>query len=320
MKAIQVESFGAPEVLQLAELPDPQPAAGQVLVRIRAAGVNPVDTYIRAGTYARKPALPYTPGLDGAGTVERLGEGVSGLVVGQRVYVAGSISGTYAELALCSAGQVHPLPETVSFAQGAALGTPYVTAHFALFHRSRAQKGETVLIHGASGGVGLAALQLALAAGLTVFGTAGSEVGRVLLVEQGAHAVFDHSKLGYLEEITAATGGRGVNVILEMLANVNLGHDLTILAPNGRVAVIGSRGPVEINPRDVMARNADILGVMLFGAPAEVIADIHRALRAGLESEALRPVVGREIPLAEAAEAHRAVMASGAAGKIVLVP
>jgi len=320
MKAIVVEDFGGPEVLRIADAPEPQPAAGQVLVRIHSAGVNPVDTYIRAGTYARKPALPFTPGLDGAGVVERVGEGVSAIAPGQRVYVAGSLTGTYAELALCEAAQVHPLAETLSASQGAAIGTPYVTAHFALFHRARAKAGETVLIHGASGGVGLAAVQLARAAGLTVFGTAGSGPGHLLIEEHGVHRQFDHTKLGYLDEIRAATGGRGVDVILEMLANVNLGHDLTLLAPSGRVAIIGSRGPVEINPRDAMARNADILGVMLFCAPPEVVARIHGELRAGFESGALKPVAGREFPLEDAAEAHRAVMAPGALGKIVLVP
>lgn len=320
MKAIRVEDFGGPEVLQLADVADPRPGPGEVVVRIRAAGVNPVDTYIRAGTYARKPELPYTPGLDAAGVVEQVGDGVEKVRVADRVYVAGSISGTYAELAVCSAAQVHPLPENVSFAQGAAIGTPYVTAHFALFHRARAKAGETVLVHGASGGVGLAAVQLARAAGLTVFGTAGSAAGHMLIEANGVHREFDHTKLGYLEEIKAATGGRGVDVILEMLANVNLAHDLTLLAPHGRVAVIGSRGPVEINPRDAMARNADILGVMVFGVAEEVIVQMHADLRKALQSGVLRPVVGRELPLAEAAEAHRAVMSAGASGKIVLLP
>ena len=320
MKAIRVDAFGGPEELKSAEIPSPQPAAGQVLVRVRAAGVNPVDTYIRAGTYAQKPTLPYTPGIDGAGEIEAVGEGVSGWTKGQRVYVAGSLSGTYAELAVCDANQVHALPDQVSFAQGAALGVPYVTAHFALFHRARARAGETVLVHGATGGVGFAAVQLARAAGLTVFGTAGSAAGFVAIEEQGVHRAFDHHKLGYLDEIKAATNGRGVDVILEMLANVNLGHDLTILAPSGRVAVIGSRGPVEINPRDAMARNADILGVMLFGAPAEVRRAIHASIDAGLCDGSLRPVVGREFPLEEAAEAHRLVMSPGACGKVVLVP
>lgn len=319
MKAILVNEFGGPEVLQLAEVPEPAPGWEQVVVQIAAAGVNPVDTYIRSGNYARKPELPYTPGIDGAGTVAALGGGVTRLQVGQRVYLAGSLSGTCAERALCAAASVHPLPDNVSFAQGAALGVPYGTAHYGLFARGGARAGETVLIHGGTGGVGLAALQLARAAGLTVLATGGSDAGRTILLEQGAHAVFDHHQLGYLEEILAATGGHGVDLILEMLANVNLGHNLPLLAPRGRVVVIGSRGPVEINPRDLMARNADIRGVMLFGAPPDEIARIHHALFPGLKGGALRPIVAREFPLAETAAAHEAVLAPGAAGKIVLL-
>jgi NADPH:quinone reductase len=319
MKAIRVEQFGGPEAMRVMEVPEPQPAAGQVLVRIHAAGVNPVDTYIRAGTYARLPSLPYTPGIDGAGRVEALGDGVTHFQPGDRVYVAGSISGTYAELCVCAADQLHPLPETISFSEGAALGVPYATAYRALFQRARARSGETILIHGGTGGVGLAAVQFARAAGMKILATGGSDSGRARLEQQGANAVFDHRRDGYLQEIIAHTGGRGVDVILEMLANVNLGHDLALLAPGGRVAVIGSRGPVEINPRDAMARDADICGVMLFNTPPAELREIHRAIRQGLENGSLRPVIARQLPLENAPAAHTAVMAPGAGGKIVLV-
>lgn len=320
VKAIRVETFGPPEVMQLRDLPDPLPAPGQVLVRLHACGVNPVDTYIRSGQYARKPALPCTPGLDGAGVIESLGADVRGLQLGERVYVAGSLTGTYAQLALCEAQHVHPLPAAASFAQGAALGVPYGTAHFALFDRAAARSGETVLIHGASGGVGTAAVQVARAAGLTVFGTAGTEAGRRLVLEQGAHEVFDHTAPDCSAQILAKTGGRGVDVIVEMLANKNLNQDLSLLAPGGRIAVVGSRGSVEIDPRDLMARNADIRGVLLFGAPPAALAAIHRAIVRGIESGALRPVIACELPLAEAARAHHTVLAPGARGKIVLTP
>lgn len=320
MKAIRVQSFGEPDVLQVADLPDLAPGPGQLVVQVHAAGVNPVETYIRSGKYAKLPALPYTPGTDGAGVISHVGAGVQGWRIGQRVYLAGSLSGTYAEQALCEPAHVHPLPGTVSFAQGAAIGVPYATAHFALFGRGHAQSGETVLIHGATGGVGLAALQLARAAGLTVLATGGTEDGRALLQRERAHHVFDHHAADYPAQILAATGGHGVNLIVEMLANVNLGKDLPLLAVNGRVCVVGSRGPVEINPRDLMARNADVRGVMLFLAGPTVAAEVHRALGAGLESGALRPIVAREYPLAEAPPAHAAVMQPGAAGKLVLVP
>ncbi|MDT7809940.1 MAG: NADPH:quinone reductase [Acidobacteriota bacterium] len=320
MKAIRVKEFGGPEVLRLEDMSEPRAGAGQVLVRVRAVGVNPVDTYIRGGVHVVKPQLPYTPGLDAAGEVEEVGEGVTRFRVGQRVYVAGSLSGTYAELALCNESQAHVLPDRVSFAEGAGVFTPYATAYRALFQRARAVPGETVLVHGASGGVGTAAVQLARAAGLRVLGTGGTEEGRKLVSEQGAHHVLDHGSPGYLEQLSGLTGGRGADVILEMLANVNLDKDLGVLAKGGRVVVIGSRGSVEINPRHAMARDAAILGMSLFNASPQELESIHAALAAGLEAGTLRPVVGRELPLAEAARAHEEVLKPGARGKIVLIP
>lgn len=320
MKSIRVTQFGEPEEMQLQDVATPQPASGQVLVRVEAAGVNPVETYIRSGKYARLPELPYTPGSDAAGVVEAVGEGVREYRVGDRVYTSGSLSGTYAELALCSVPQVHRLPERVTFAQGAALGVPYATAYRGLLQRGKAVAGETVLVHGASGGVGSAAVQIARAHGLTVFGTAGTEQGLQMVREQGAHEVFDHHAPDYMTQMLARTGDRGVDVIIELLANQNLGQDLKALARGGRVVVIGSRGKVEIDPRDTMAREADIRGMVLANAPASDVAEIHAALIAGLESGNLRPVIAQEIPLAEAARAHRAVMSAGALGKIVLIP
>ncbi len=319
MKAIRVHEFGNAEVLRLEEVPKPQPGPGQVLARMRAIGVNPVETYIRAGTYPRKPDLPYTPGNDGAGVVEQVGADVNEFEPGDRVYTAGSLSGTYAEFALCKTEQVHPLPANVSFAQGAAMGTPYATAYRGLFQRADAKPGETVLVHGASGGVGTAAVQLARARGLRVLGTAGNDKGRKLAREQGAHEVFDHRAPDQFEQIMNATSGRGVDVIVELLANVNLGKDLTILAKGGRVAIIGSRGRVEIDPRDAMQRDVDLRGMVMPNTPPADLASIHAALVAGLENGTLRPVIGKEFSLAEAPQAHRAVMEPGAFGKIVLV-
>ena len=318
MRAISVKEFGGPEVLRLEEVPTPQPGPGQVLVRMHAIGVNPVETYIRAGKYARLPQLPYTPGNDGAGVIEQVGPGVTEFKPGDRVYTAGSLSGTYAEFGLCKLEQVHPLPENVSFAQGAAMGTPYATAYRGLIQRAEAKPGETVLVHGASGGVGTAAVQLARAGGLRVFGTAGSDQGLKLAREQGAHEVFDHRARDHFEQIMNSTDGRGVDVIVELLANVNLGKDLTILAKRGRVAIVGSRGRVEIDPRDTMQRDVDLRGMVLPNTSPEEMASIHAALVAGLENGTLRPVISKEFPLADAAQAHRAVMEAGAVGKIVL--
>ncbi|MGB0035293.1 MAG: NADPH:quinone reductase [Candidatus Acidiferrales bacterium] len=320
MKAIRVREFGGPEVLKLEEVPDPKPGAGQIVVRIQAAGVNPVEAYMRAGVYPRKPALPYTPGTDGAGIIESVGSDVKKFVPGDRVYLAGSLSGTYAERALCEAWALFPLPPQVSFAQAAGMHVPYATAYRALFHRAQARPGETVLINGASGGVGIAAVQLARAAGLRVVGTAGTDRGRKLAATEGAHEVLDHKAPDHFEKASALTGGRGFDVVIEMLANVNLGKDLTILAPGGRVVVIGSRGPVEINPRDAMGRDGSILTMSLWNATPQELQSIHAALVAGLENETLRPVIRHEIPLSEAPRAHEVLMEPGAYGKIVLVP
>ncbi|HVG29705.1 MAG TPA: NADPH:quinone reductase [Pyrinomonadaceae bacterium] len=320
MRAIRVSEFGGPDVMRLEEVPDPLPGATQLVVRVGAAGVNPVETYVRSGAYARLPELPYTPGSDAAGKVEAVGAEVKRFKVGDRVYVAGSVTGTYAGLALCEQSHAHPLPDKITFAQGAALGVPYVTAHRALFGRANARAGETVLVHGASGGVGTAAVQLARAAGMTVIGTGGTEEGRTLVAREGAHHVLDHRAPDYLDELAGLTGGRGVDVIVEMLANVNLDRDLGVLARFGRVVVVGNRGRVEIDPRQAMGRDASVLGMTAFNISPAEHASIHAALGAGLEAGTLRPVVGKELPLAEAARAHREVLEPGAYGKIVLTP
>jgi len=320
MKAIVVHEFGGPEVLKLEEVPTPKPAAGQVLVRIHAAGVNPYDTYMRAGTYAVKPPLPYTPGSDAAGVIEAVGDGVKKVKPGDRVYTARTVTGAYAQYALALEAQVHGLPEKITFGQGAGVWVPYGTAYHALYHSAGARASETVLVHGASGGVGSAAVQMAHAMGITVFGTAGTQKGLELVRREGAHQVFDHGKAGYQEEIMKATGGRGVDVILEMLCNVNLSADLKMLATNGRVIIIGNRGEITINPRDLMLRRASARGFTLWAVTPAEEAEIHSGLFAGLENGTLRPVVGKELPLAEAARAHKQILEPGAAGKIVLVP
>jgi NADPH2:quinone reductase len=321
MKAIRVHEFGGPEVLNLEEVPDPVAGPGQVVVDVKAIGVNPVETYIRTGTYATKPNLPYTPGNDVAGVVKEVGAGVNSVQAGDRVYTSQSIGGAYAEQALFNALNVFPLPNNVSFEQGAGVATPYGTAYRALLQRAGAKAAETVLVHGASGGVGIASVQFARAAGLTVFGTAGSDAGMELAKREGAHHVLNHSKEGYLDELMSLTQGQGVNIILEMLANKNLANDLNVIARHGRIMVIGNRGSIEINPRGTMARECDIRGVMLFGASQEEFEAMHAAIFAGLEAETLRPVVGQKFALADARKAHEAVMQhAGTHGKIILIP
>ena len=319
MQAIRVHQTGGPEVLKLEDVPDPRPGPGQVVVALRAAGVNPVDTYVRSGRYGQK-VFPYTPGADGAGTIEAVGDGVERFKVGDRVYTAGSLTGTYAQRALAAESQVHPLPDRVTFAQGAALGVPYATAWRALHQRAAARAGEVVLVHGASGGVGTAAVQIARAAGMVVIGTGGTDRGRKLVAEQGAHHVLDHRSPAYPDEVMKLTGGRGVDVVVEMLANENLDKDLNMLARDGRIVVVGSRGRIEIDPRGTMRNDADIRGMTLFNATGAQLREVHAALVAGLENGTLRPIVGQQLPLRDAPRAHEAVMEPGAYGKIVLLP
>jgi NADPH:quinone reductase len=320
MKAIRVHEHGGPEVLRLEEVADPRPGPGEVLVRIRAAGVNPVDTYLRAGEQGYTPGLPFTPGMDGAGEVVQIGEEADGLSPGDRVYLARSVTGTYAEIALCRTDQIFPLPDGVSFEEGACLGVPYGTAMRALVDRAQVRYGETVLVHGASGGVGTAAVQIAVALGARVIGTAGTEEGRSLARAQGAALVLDHHDASHLDEAVAWTGGVGLDVALEMAADRNLGEVLGALAPGGRVVVIGSRGEVRITPRDLMKQDAQVLGMSLMNASPAEVAALHRRIRTGLERGDLKPVVRETLPLAEAAEAHERVMQSGAKGTIVLLP
>ena len=319
MKAIRVHNFGEPDVLKLQDVDVPRPGPGQVLVDVKAIGVNPVDTYIRSGKYGARQ-FPFTPGSDAAGVVEGIGEGVKQFKPGDRVYTSRTVSGAYAQKAVAEQATTFPLPDNIDFDGGAALGVPYGTAYRALHHRGQAKAAETVLVHGATGGVGIAAVQMARAHGCVVIGTGGSAPGRILVEQQGAHYVLDHHDATYLQKLMDFTQGRGVDVILEMLANVNLGKDLTVLAKHGRVVVVGSRGTVEIDARNTMSRDADIRGMTLMNATNDDLRAIHAAIRAGLENGSLRPIIEQRLPLADAAKAHVEVLEGNSHGKIVLTP
>jgi NADPH2:quinone reductase len=320
MKAIVVREFGPPEVMKLEDVETPQPSGSQVLVRMHAAGVNPVDTYLRTGIHAHAPNLPYTPGKDGAGVIEAVGDQVTRFKVGDRVYTANSISGTYAEFALCNEIDLGRLPDNVSFEQGAGIWTPYATAYRALFQKAGAKAAETVLIHGASGGVGIAAVQWAKNAGLTVIGTASSDEGRKLVLDQGADAVFDHGDEDHLEAIRQVAAGKGVDVIIEMLANVNLERDFEALAMFGRIVIVGNRGSLQFTPRQAMTKDATIYGMSLFNSPQSARDEIHAAIFDGLTAGWLQPVIRKTLSLTDARASHHEVIESKAFGKIVLRP
>ena len=324
MKAIRAHSFGGPEVLVYEDVADPIPGPGEVVIDMKATGVNPADTYMRNGTYAIVPDLPYIPGGDAAGVVSAVGSGVDSLAVGNQVFVGTALSfdltGCYAEKILRKASEILPLPEGVSFAQAAAFGVSYPTAHYALFDRGRAKAGETVFIHGASGSVGTSAIQLAKRAGMSVIGSAGSERGLALVLEQGADHAVNHTEDGYMEKVAEATGGNGPDLILEMLANVNLAADMEVAAKFGRIVIIGNRGEITVNPRLAMMKELDILGTALWNTTSDQMGPTLSDILSGIADGSLNPVIGREMPLSDAAAAHVAVLEPGAHGKIVLVP
>lgn len=318
MKAIQVHEFGEPEVLKLEDLPDPKPGPGQVTIDVRAVGVNPVDAYIRAGRYTGR-TLPWLPGTDAAGIVEGVGEGVTTLQRGDRVYVFSNL-GTYAQRIIAPATRVFAMPPAMGFEEAACVGVPGATAWRALFQLGGGRPGRTVLIHGATGGVGTAAVQLARAAGMHVIGTGGTAEGLKLIQQLGCHHVLNHRDANYIDQLKQITGGRGVDLVLEMLANVNLERDLDALAMFGTVLVIGNRGRIEFDPRMTMAKEATIRGMLLFNATDAELKEIHAALFAAMENGAYLPIVWKQLPLSQAAEAHRLIMAEHPPGNIVLVP
>lgn len=320
MKAIRVHEFGEPEVMQLLEVEIPEPGDDDVLIEVEAIGVNPVDTYIRAGNYPILPQLPFIPGKDVSGRVMKVGAGVKKWKEGDRVYSAGTLTGAYAQYSVCHQSQIFSLPEKISFIQGAAVGIPGAAAWRALFTRARAIQGERLLVHGASGSVGMIAIQLAVAAGLEVHGTAGSEEGLVKVRKAGASKAYNHGKSDYLEDITTDLGDKGYNIILEMLANENLVNDLALLGIGGRVVIIGSRGEITIDPRATMAKETEILGMSLFNSSEEQMKEAQVGLYQQMDAGRLVPEIAMEMALGDAPEAHRRILESGNCGKIILNP
>lgn len=324
MRAIYVKEFGDASVLQLENVPDPVPAAGEVVIDMKAAGVNPADTYMRTGTYAIKPELPYIPGGDAAGVISSVGDGVTQLQVGDRVATGLAYStiptDCYAEKILRSVDQIIKLPEHITFAQATALGVSYPTAHHALFNRGRLSKKDTVFIHGASGSVGTSAIQLAKRAGAKIIGSAGTPAGLTLIKALGVDLAVDHTRKDYTDDIMAFTNGKGVDLILEMLANVNLASDLDLAAKFGRIVIIGNRGEITINPRMTMMKELDVMGTALWNVGSDDVALIMDDLTKGIQDKSLTPITGMELPLAEAIRAHEYVLEPGAHGKVVLVP
>jgi len=302
-------------------VPIPVPGPGQVLVKVLSTGINPVETYKRAGIYGPLP-VPWTPGSDGAGTVEQVGPDVKSLKAGDRVWLLNGV-GTYAQYCLATEANAQILPDKYTFDQGASLWVPYGTAYHALFQVAQPSKDSKIFIHGASGGVGQACLQFArqVPGKPVVIGTASTEEGLKLIKVEGGIPL-NHKEDGYINKVTELTNGQGPDIILEMLANVNLGQDMKIVAKNGVIVVIGSRGPVEVNAREIMGKRAWITGVALLNASAQETTEIVKGITGGLTSGTLSPTVGKAYKFSEVAKAHEDIIKppSGASGKIVLHP
>ncbi|MFQ9867643.1 MAG: NADPH:quinone reductase [Bilophila wadsworthia] len=321
MRAIVMTAFGGPEVLRLTDIPEPEPEHGQIRVRLYAAGVNPAEAYIRTGQYAFfKPILPYTPGFDGAGVVDKVGEGVQGSKPGDRVFVtaltARRNTGTYAEKVVCDAEAVHLLPDAVTLEQGAAVGFPGMAAYRALFQCAGLKPAERILIHGASGGVGTVAAQLARACGAFVIGTAGALPLWSLSAHRSAYRI-DHTQPGYLDTLAALTSG-GAGCDSEMLADKNLENDMRMIAKHGRIVVIGSRGSLEMTPRLLMAKESVVMGMAIWHSAPEEARMAEAAVAAALRSGALRPVLGDILPLKRRLRHMRTSLRGGKPGKMLL--
>ena len=320
MKTLRITAFGKPPTMSYDDVPDPTPGPGEVVVSVEAAGVNPVDTYVAAGAYAVKPDLPYAPGGEAAGTVLSVGEGVADFAEGDRVIVcraaAGRLQGCFAEQCVCETKWLMTLPSHLSFSQGAAVNVAYITAFRALIEVAKPNDGETVLIHGATGGVGLAALQIAKAHNLKVVATGGSDAGRELLKKQGADVVLDHHAADHLDALKDSPP----DVILEMAGHVNLQKDIDAIAPNGRIVVIGNRGETTIDARGLMGKQAAVIGMSYFNGGDAAVQKAMAALQVGLDAGDLKPVVQAEVPMDNAQRAFDLVMKGDSHGKIVLLP
>lgn len=323
MKAVQVHKFGGPEVLQYSSVPRPQPGPDDVLVRIKAVGVNPVDVLIRTGSFGPQK-FPHIPGADFAGIIEEVGANVTTLKVGERVYgsdlTASDRMGAYAQFIAIRHNLVHPLHDSLTFSQGASIPIPYFTAYRALYHLAEAKPGETVFIHGASGGVGIAAVQIASGLGLTVIGTASTPEGQKLAKDAGAHFVFNHYEEGYLEKVKKAAGDGGVDLILESIADKNLKKDIGLVRDKGRIIVIGGIAEIAISPLDVFSHEIVMKGVMIYKITNEELFETRQALYAGAKAGWFRPFIWKEFPLEKAADAQILLKSGkGARGKIILM-
>jgi NADPH:quinone reductase-like Zn-dependent oxidoreductase len=324
MKAVFVHEFDLSVGMQVDEVEDPKPEPGELLVKTGAAGVNPVDVAIRAAKhpYAKLVKPPYIPGAEAAGEIVGMGEGVDGFQIGQRVY-GRVMGGGYAELVRLPANTAAELPEAYSFEEGAGLTVPFYTAWNALVIKAEASAGETVLVQGGAGGVGMASIQLAKRMGCRVFATVSSKEKADFCKRLGADETINYREENFADRCQELTGGRGVDIIVELNSCDNFDKDLDAICVDGRVIVIGTgtgKGPMaEFRVPAVMTKDARVLGlavVNLFPKMPEVVRRFTPILREG----SLKVNVDRAVPMADSNVAHEVVLGGKFLGKVVLTP
>ncbi|HET7761513.1 MAG TPA: NAD(P)H-quinone oxidoreductase [Phycicoccus sp.] len=323
MKAITVPEPGGPDALVHADVDVPRPRAGEVRVRVAAAGVNRADTLQRQGHYPPPPGESDVLGLEVSGTVEELGDGVEGWAVGDEV-CALLAGGGYAEYVRVPAGQLLPVPDGVPLVDAAALPEVACTVWSNVFMTADLEPGEVLLVHGGSSGIGTMAIQLARENGARVAVTAGSAAKLEACRGLGADILVDHREEDFVEKVRAATDGRGADVVLDIIGAKYLGRNVEVLAPGGRLVIIGMQGGrrAELDIGALMAKRAAVIGTTLRARPAQekaaIVAAVVEHVWPLVADGSVRPVVQARYPLAEAAAAHREIEASGHVGKILL--
>jgi NADPH2:quinone reductase len=323
MRAVEITTPGEPEVLKLGTRPDPQPQSGEVLIKVTAAGVNRPDVLQRKGNYPVPPGASDIPGLEVAGTITALGKDVSGWKIGDEVcaLVAG---GGYAELCTAPAAQVLPLPRGLSMIEAASLPETFFTVWSNVFDRAKLAPGETLLVQGGSSGIGVTAIQMAKAFGHTVYATAGSADKCAACVRLGADRAINYKTEDFVAVLKEATGGRGVNVILDMVGGDYVDRELKSLADDGRIVLIAFLGGMKstVNLNEILRRRLVLTGSTLRPRPIDFKAAIAKNLRDKvwplLEAKTIKPEIFKTFALADAAEAHTLMESSQHIGKIVL--
>ncbi|MFG2121872.1 NAD(P)H-quinone oxidoreductase [Streptomyces sp. NPDC048710] len=324
MHAITIPEPGGPEALVWDEVPDPVPGAGEVLVEVVASAVNRADILQRQGFYNPPPGASPYPGLECSGRIAALGPGVSGWAVGDEVCALLS-GGGYAEKVVVPAGQLLPVPRGVDLNRAAALPEVVCTVWSNVFMIAHLRPGETLLVHGGSSGIGTMAIQLAKAVGAKVAVTAGTKEKLEQCAELGADVLINYREQDFVAEIGRATDGAGADVILDNMGAKYLDRNVQALAVNGRLAIIGMQGGIkgELNIAALLNKRAAISATSLRARPlsekAAIVAAVREHVWPLLAAGQVRPVVDRELPMPEAAEAHRVVEASGHVGKVLLV-